>query len=83
MKALGNSFEADCRDYNGIALPSNKLKCCASTCNNLCGTNKCHEGLGGKEACCEFYIPERICGVEGRKAPCVLSKYLDFQILQD
>ena len=40
-------FLDECFKYDGIAIPENPLKCCASSCGAYCGALICGQGQGG------------------------------------
>ena len=64
-----------CEDFDGVPDPFSK-KCCPSDCGDLCGSKNCAKAPDGLSKCCYLGIPDdKICGVEGRKAPCSLGLY--------
>ena len=62
-----------CQNFDGVPDPLSK-KCCSFDCGDFCGTKDCANGPGGSEHCCYLEIPDdKICGVDGQKAPCSLG----------
>ena len=64
-----------CEEFDGVPDPLSR-KCCPYDCGDFCGSKDCAKVPDGLSKCCYLGIPnDKICGVEGQKAPCSLGLY--------
>ena len=75
IPSLFNAPSDPCEDYDGIAIKqTGETICCAKSCGS-CGGPDCDKRPGRKSKCCSQNILSsgQICGLNGNKAPCMIS----------